>query len=66
MSGLTADARTMIDKARAEAQSYWFTYNEPMPVESVTQVGFLGSSPERPVGKLRFAGSSSLCSLIVP
>lgn len=37
MSGLTADARTMIDKARTEAQSYWFTYNEPMPVESVTQ-----------------------------
>lgn len=37
MSGLTADARTMIDRARVEAQNYWFTYNEPMPVESVTQ-----------------------------
>lgn len=88
MSGLTADAKTMIDKARVEAQvctifvlhdvqpvqnlihrvlsivslvkllwatnhlivtltfgpndayfeqSYWFTYNEPMPTESVTQ-----------------------------
>lgn len=37
MSGLTADARTMIDKARVEAQNYWFTYNEPMPTESVTQ-----------------------------
>jgi len=37
MSGLTADARTMIDKARVEAQNYWFTFNEPMPVESVTQ-----------------------------
>lgn len=37
MSGLTADARTMIDKARVESQNYWFTYNEPMPVESVTQ-----------------------------
>ena len=38
MSGLTADARTMIDRARVEAQNYWFTYNEPMPTESVTQV----------------------------
>jgi len=37
MSGLTADARTMIDRARVEAQNYWFTYNEPMPTESVTQ-----------------------------
>lgn len=37
MSGLTADARTMIDKARVEAQNYWFTYNEAMPTESVTQ-----------------------------
>lgn len=37
MSGLTADARTMIDRARVEAQNYWFTYNEKMPVESVTQ-----------------------------
>mmetsp|Transcript_16546 Transcript_16546/g.36582 ORF Transcript_16546/g.36582 Transcript_16546/m.36582 type:complete len:263 (-) Transcript_16546:147-935(-) len=34
MSGLTADARTLIDHARAEAQNHWFTYNEKMPVES--------------------------------
>ncbi|XP_071507267.1 proteasome subunit alpha type-5-like [Diadema setosum] len=37
MSGLIADSRTMIDKARVEAQSHWFTYNEKMSVESVTQ-----------------------------
>lgn len=37
MSGLIADSRTMIDKARVEAQNHWFTYNEPMSVESVTQ-----------------------------
>ena len=37
MSGLTADSRTMIDRARVEAQNYWFTYNELMPVESVVQ-----------------------------
>ena len=54
MSGLTPDARTMIERARTEAlvytylhcvgfsmsdnlQNYWFTYNEPMKVESVTK-----------------------------
>merc|ERR1711972_1279496 len=34
MSGLTADARTLIDHARVEAQARWFTYNERMPIES--------------------------------
>ncbi|CAD5123562.1 DgyrCDS11900 [Dimorphilus gyrociliatus] len=37
MSGLIADSRTMIDRARLEAQNHWFTYNERMSVESVTQ-----------------------------
>jgi 20S proteasome subunit alpha 5 len=37
MSGLTADARTLVDHARVEAQQHKFTYNEPMPVESLTQ-----------------------------
>jgi len=37
MSGLIADSRTLIDKARVEAQNHWFTYNENMSVESVTQ-----------------------------
>jgi len=37
MSGLTADARTLIEHARVEAQGHRFTYNEPMLVESVTQ-----------------------------
>jgi len=37
MSGLVADSRTMIDKARVEAQNHWFTYNELMSPESVTQ-----------------------------
>jgi len=37
MSGLIADSRTMIDRARVEAQNHWFTYNERMTVESVTQ-----------------------------
>jgi len=37
MSGLTADARTLIDYARVEAQNHSFTFDEPMSVESVTQ-----------------------------
>ena len=37
MSGLTADARTLIDHARVESQQHRFTYNEAMPVESITQ-----------------------------
>merc|ERR1711997_963117 len=35
-SGLQADGRTLIDYTRVESQSYWFTYDEPMPVKSVT------------------------------
>ena len=37
MSGLTADARTMIDHARTTSQNHAFTYDEPIKVESVTQ-----------------------------
>ena len=37
MSGLTADARTMIDHARVTSQNHTFTYDEPIKVESVTQ-----------------------------
>jgi 20S proteasome subunit alpha 5 len=37
MSGLIADSRTLIDRARVEAQNHWFTYNQKMRVESLTQ-----------------------------
>jgi len=37
MSGLTADARTMIEHARVETQNHRFNYNEPMNVEACTQ-----------------------------
>ena len=37
MSGLIADSRTMVDKARVDGQNHWFVYNEPMTVESVAQ-----------------------------
>ncbi|GAA94138.1 uncharacterized protein L969DRAFT_93521 [Mixia osmundae IAM 14324] len=37
MSGLTADARTMVEHARNTSQNHAFTFNEPIKVESVTQ-----------------------------
>jgi len=37
MSGLTADARTMIDHARVTSQNHAFTFDERIKVESVTQ-----------------------------
>ncbi|KAN0055767.1 hypothetical protein ACTA71_011654 [Dictyostelium dimigraforme] len=37
LSGLTADARTIIDHARIETQNHRFNYNEPMGVESCVQ-----------------------------
>ncbi|KAM0752676.1 proteasome subunit alpha type 5 [Meredithblackwellia eburnea MCA 4105] len=37
MSGLTADARTMVEHARVTAQNHTFTYDEPIRIESVTQ-----------------------------
>lgn len=36
-SGLMADARTLLERARVESQNHWFVYNEPMPVESCVQ-----------------------------
>lgn len=33
-AGLLADARTLVDHARNEAQNHWFTYNEKISVES--------------------------------
>jgi hypothetical protein len=37
MSGLTADARTMIDHARVTSQNHAFVYDEPVGVESCAQ-----------------------------
>ena len=37
MSGLVADARTLVDHARVEAQNHTFTYAEPIGVEPLTQ-----------------------------
>jgi 20S proteasome subunit alpha 5 len=37
MSGLVADARTLVDHARTECQNHWFTYDEPLTVLSAAQ-----------------------------
>jgi 20S proteasome subunit alpha 5 len=37
MSGLVADARTLVEHARVEAAHHTFTYAEPIGVESLTQ-----------------------------
>lgn len=37
MSGLQADARSMIEHARVETQNHQFHYSEPLRVESCTQ-----------------------------
>jgi 20S proteasome subunit alpha 5 len=37
MSGLQADARSMIEHARVESQNHYFNYNEKLSVESCTQ-----------------------------
>jgi len=36
-SGLQADGRTLVDYARGQSQNYWFTYDEPMPIKSITR-----------------------------
>ena len=35
-SGLLSDARALIEHARVEAANHWFTFNERMPVESIS------------------------------
>ncbi|VDN19690.1 unnamed protein product [Gongylonema pulchrum] len=35
-AGLIADSRTLVERAQAEAQNFWYTYNRKMRVEDVT------------------------------
>ncbi|TPX34686.1 hypothetical protein SmJEL517_g02746 [Synchytrium microbalum] len=37
VAGITADANTLINYARTQAQQYLFTYDEPIPVEQLVQ-----------------------------
>jgi len=56
MSGLVADARTLVDHARVETQNHWFTFDEKMGVESTVQgicdlaLGFGEGNMARPFG----------------
>ncbi len=56
MSGLVADARTLIDHARVETQNHWFVYDEKMGVEACVQgvcdlaLGFGEGEMARPFG----------------
>jgi 20S proteasome subunit alpha 5 len=36
-SGLIGDSKTLVDRARVEAQNYWFAYGDKITVEGVTQ-----------------------------
>ncbi|MHA1957960.1 MAG: hypothetical protein ACW968_13645 [Candidatus Thorarchaeota archaeon] len=36
-SGFMADARQLIQEARIKSQSYWLTYEEPVPAEAVAE-----------------------------
>jgi len=56
MSGLVADARTLVDHARVETQNHWFVYDEKMTLESCVQgicdlaLGFGEGNMARPFG----------------
>uniref|UniRef100_A0A6U3CD58 Proteasome subunit alpha type n=1 Tax=Lotharella globosa TaxID=91324 RepID=A0A6U3CD58_9EUKA len=56
VSGIVADARTLVDHARVETQNYWFNYDEKMPVRSCVQsicdlaLDFGGGQMARPFG----------------
>jgi len=56
MSGLVADARTLVDHVRVSTQHHWFTYDEKMTVESAVQtisdlaLSFGDGSMARPFG----------------
>lgn len=62
VSGLVADSRTLMERARTDALEHWFMYNQPMTVESTAQavsklaIGY-GKTLSRPFGvALLFAG----------
>lgn len=56
MSGLVADARTLVDHARVQTQNHWFTYDEPISTEAAVEsicdltLGFGEGSMARPFG----------------
>jgi proteasome alpha subunit len=63
-SGLTADARKLIAEARIKAQSYWLTYEEPVPAEALAEhicdikAQFTQGGGARPYGVAMIIGSN--------
>ena len=70
MSGITGDARTLIDHTRVEAQNYRFNYNEPLPVESCAQavcdlaVRFGNKDKKKKEGEIRMSRPFGVALLI--
>lgn len=62
-SGLMADARRLIAEARVKAQSYWLTYEEPVPAEVLAEhicdlkAQFTQGGGARPYGVAMIFGS---------
>ncbi|MBN2229470.1 MAG: archaeal proteasome endopeptidase complex subunit alpha [Candidatus Thorarchaeota archaeon] len=62
-SGLMADARKLVYEARIKAQSYWLTYEEPVPAEAVAEhicnkkAEFTQGGGARPYGVAMIIGS---------
>ncbi len=62
-SGLMADARKLIAEARVKAQSYWLTYEEPVPAEALAEhicdikAQFTQGGGARPYGVAMIIGS---------
>ncbi len=62
-SGFMADARRLVQQARLQAQSYWLTYEEPVPAEAVAEyicdlkARFTQAARGRPYGVSMIIGS---------
>ncbi len=62
-SGLMADARRLVQEARIKAQSYWLTYEEPIPCEALAdhicdiKAQFTQRGGARPYGVAMIIGS---------
>jgi proteasome alpha subunit len=62
-SGFMADARRLVQQARREAQSYWLTYEEPVPAEALAEhicdlkARFTQAARGRPYGVAMIIGS---------
>jgi proteasome alpha subunit len=65
-SGLMADARMLVQEARIKAQSYWLTYEEPIPAEALAdhicdvKAQFTQGGGARPFGVSMIIGSVDL------